>query len=114
MELNQSDTAAITRGLQILKSAQQRKAMYLRQVTTVDAENFLAGFTIGCSIFGIQVPVEFYAQATQARGWRFNALGATPEMLAKGLSDEKIVEELFAIEIKAWELMLEALNPDHK
>jgi hypothetical protein len=89
--------------IEILRSARDRKAMYLGTVDVPSAENFLNGFKVGCFACGRDVPLEVRARVTTKRGWVWSAKGPIEEMRERGLTEEEIVDELFAIEIAAWE-----------
>ena len=60
---------------------------------------------VGCFACGIDLPLVFRERATNERGWEWNALGPTREMRSRGLADEQIIDELFLIEITAWEML---------
>jgi hypothetical protein len=94
----------VRRILQILKSARQRKAMYLPNVDVASAETFLSGFEIGCSACGFEVPLEVRKRVTTLRGWEWRATSPVDQMRERGVDEERIVEELFALEIAAWEM----------
>jgi hypothetical protein len=89
--------------IEILRSARHRKAMYLGTVDVPSAENFLNGFQVGCFACGQDIPLEIRERVTTARGWGWSAKGPIEEMRERGLTEEEIVDELFAIEIAAWE-----------
>jgi hypothetical protein len=94
----------VDRLLSILRSARQRKPMYFQPVDVETAENFLNGFRVGSLACGIEIPLSIQERATNERGWKWNALGPLKEMRERGLDDDQIVDELFAIEIRAWEM----------
>jgi hypothetical protein len=89
--------------IEILRSARDRKAMYLGTVDVPSAENFLNGFKVGCFACGRDVPLEVRERVTTKRGWVWSAKSPIEEMKEQGLTEEEIVDELFAIEIAAWE-----------
>lgn len=89
--------------LEILRSARSRKAMYLGTVDVPSAESFLNGFEVGCFACGRDLPLEIREQATTARGWTWSAARPIDEMRQRGLTEEQVVDEFFAIEIAAWE-----------
>src|SRR4051794_24912570 len=93
----------VGRIVEILIGDRRRKPMYLGTVDGTTAETFLCGFRVGCLACGLDVPLEIRQQATTARGWRWEASGPVPEMRERGLSEEQIADELFAIEIAAWQ-----------
>jgi hypothetical protein len=90
--------------IEILKSARDREAMYLGTVDVPSAENFLNGFQVGCFACGRDLPLEVRERVTTARGWSWSAKRPIDEMRERGLNEEEIVDELFAIEIAAWEV----------
>jgi hypothetical protein len=89
--------------IEILSSDRHRKVMYLGTVDVPSAETFLDGFQVGCFACGRDIPLEIRKRVTAARGWGWSAKGTTEEVRERGLNDEEIVDELFAIEIAAWE-----------
>ncbi len=91
--------------LEILRSARSRKAMYLGTVDVPSAECFLNGFVVGCFACGRDLPLEIHEQVTIARGWTWSAARPIDEMRERGLTEEQVVDELFAIEIAAWEAL---------
>jgi predicted metal-dependent phosphotriesterase family hydrolase len=93
----------LERVLEILRSARQRKAMYLMTIDAAAAENFLNGFNVACFACGLDVPLDIKEQATVERGWTWLAARPIAEMKARGLNEEAIVDELFAIEIAGFE-----------
>jgi hypothetical protein len=93
----------VDRILEILRSARERKAMYLGTVDVSSAETFINGFQVGCFACGLDLPLEVLEQATIERGWPWYAARPIPEMRAAGLNEDQIVDELFAIQIAAWE-----------
>jgi hypothetical protein len=103
MAVRRLEIAMVDHILDILRSARQRKPMYLQSVNIAAADNFLSGFKIGCFACGLEVPVEIRERVTIERGWQWYAALPITEMRERGLSEEQIVDELFAIEIAAWE-----------
>jgi hypothetical protein len=97
------EPASVDRVLEILRSARHRKSMYLDSIELGAAVNFLNGFKVACFACGLEVPLKIQKQVTIERGWKWNALGAIKEMQEAGLSEEQVVDELFAIEISGWE-----------
>jgi hypothetical protein len=93
----------VYRILEILRSARQRKPMYIQPVDVAAAENFLAGFHVGCFACGLEVPFEIRERVTIERGWPWYAARPIKEMRERGLNEEQIVDELFAMEIAGWE-----------
>src|SRR4051812_16979783 len=89
--------------IETLGSARRRKAMYLGTADVASAETFLNGFQVGCFACGLEVPLEIRERVTTARGWGWSAKRPIEEMRKRGWNEEEIVDELFAIEIAAWE-----------
>jgi hypothetical protein len=89
--------------IEILRSARHRKSMYLGTVDVPSAVDFLNGFQVGCFACGQDVPLEIRERVTTARGWEWSAKRPIDEMREQGLTEDEIVDELFAIEIAAWE-----------
>lgn len=88
----------IEKVVEILESAKLRKAMYFSPVTVEAADTWLGGFAtacIACGVLGNWVDVH---AARERRGWDVTRPTCPiPQMQAKGLTDEQIIEELFAI-----------------
>src|SRR5262245_27944176 len=89
--------------VEVLASARSRKAMSLGTVDVPSVENFLNGFNVGCFACGRDVPLEVRERVTTARGWRWSAKRPIEEMRGRRLNEEEVVDELFAIEIAAWD-----------
>lgn len=97
--------------LEVLKSVRSRKAMYLQELTVRSAEDFLSGFRTGCFARGLAVAPEIHQRAMAERGWECSAALPSLQMRARGLSEEAIIDELFAIEIDCFERL--APSGDH-
>lgn len=93
----------VERIIEILRSARGRKAMYLGTIDVPSADSFLYGFRVGCFACGRDLSLAVRERVTTAHGWEWSARGPIEEMRERGLSEEEIVDELFAIEISAWE-----------
>jgi hypothetical protein len=76
--------------------------MYFQPVDVTATENFLGGFHLGCSACGLEVPFEIRERVTIERGWQWSAALPSDQMREKGLAEEEMIDELFAIEIAAW------------
>ena len=97
------EPASGVRILEILRSARQRKGMYMEPVEVASAVNFLAGFKVGCFACGLDVSLKIQEQVTIERGWKWYAAHPIKEMQEAGPSEEQVIDELFAIEISVWE-----------
>ena len=73
MAVRRLEIAMVDHILDILRSARQRKPMYLQSVDIAAADNFLTGFEIGCFACGLEVPVEIRERVTIERGWKWYA-----------------------------------------
>jgi hypothetical protein len=58
---------------------------------------------VECFACGHEVSLAIRERVTIARGWGWCANRPIEEMRERGLNDEEVVDELFAIEIAAWE-----------
>jgi hypothetical protein len=103
LQSNPLEARMVVQIIETLGSARQRKAMYLGTVDVASAETFLNGFQVGCFACGLEVPLEIRERVTTARGWGWSAKRPIEEMRKRGWNEEEIVDELFAIEIAAWE-----------
>jgi hypothetical protein len=91
--------------IEALGNVRRRKPMYLGTVDVASAEQFLNGFQAGCFACNLEVPLEIRERVTTARGWGWYAKRPIEEMRERGLNEAEIVDELFAIEIAAWEAL---------
>jgi hypothetical protein len=85
--------------IEALRALQKRKAMYVHPVTVQAIEAFLNGFKTGCHALGFEIDRELWWAAQEARGWKRRSVGPVPQMKAKGLREEEIMDELIEIEI---------------
>jgi hypothetical protein len=72
--------------------------MYIGEVRVEAAEHFLAGLLTGCNLCGLRVSWNMWRQVAKDRGWEERvSVGPLPEMRERGLSEQEIIDELFAI-----------------
>jgi len=93
--------------IECLQSLQLRKQMFVYPVDVASVQNFLAGFKAGCHVCGVEIDRELGWEAERARGWQTRSVGPVPQMEAKGLSKEEIMNELIEIEIATLREMAE-------
>lgn len=97
------DFEGITRFLDRVK---QKPHMYVVRSDVTSMESLIYGFNAGCHIMSGEInPLkhrDIIDQVKIDRGWHFSPVSVTVEMRKRGLSDEKIIEELLDIEIEAW------------
>lgn len=103
------DPAQIAFVIEVLESARRRKPMYLAPVSVDSAVHLLYGFNLAFFTMGLQISHATRQQAYIRHGWRYTALGVWETMRKKGMSEEAIVDELFALEIEAWKIRLEQI-----
>lgn len=110
--LSNAEQAALS-VLEMLKHAQKRPAMYIAPIDFFAAENFLAGVGIGvsraihrlCEINVLRQDVK------RARGYNTIALNVfESELRSRFPACEQVVNELFEIEIEAWNRLLKSLR----
>jgi hypothetical protein len=73
----------LERVLELLEGFAKRPSMYVHPVEIATVQSYLHGLEAGCSLGGLSVSQEIYAQAAAARGWRFRATGIVWHMRAK-------------------------------
>ncbi len=76
--------------------------MYFSKVEASAALDFLWGFQTACRALGYEVPLKIKEKVCVEHGWHWSAHGPEREMKERGLADEVIVKELFAIAIDEW------------
>jgi hypothetical protein len=85
--------------------------MYFRQVNAEAVENFVAGFMVACAAAEIPLSWATWIDAAEVRGWKAGSKSEVDLMRENGLSDEVIVEELFAILAGAVRRAFDELRP---
>jgi hypothetical protein len=95
----QASQSMVARPIEYLRAFQARKGMYVQPVTVHTVEAFLSGFEVACHALGFPIDRELWWAAQEARGWKRRSVGAVPQMEAKGLTEEEIVNELIEITI---------------
>jgi hypothetical protein len=85
--------------LAYLRAFQNRKAMYVQPVNLATVQSFLTGFATGCHACGYDIHRGQGSGVKEVRGWEWNAIGPIPQMRVKGLSEEKIMDELIELEV---------------
>jgi len=87
-----------------LEHVRTRPEMYMTQVTAESVNICLWWFHLGLSQTGLlNHPAEFLSWAPGLRGWELNSLGPEREMRERGFTETQVIEELFHIEITAWQ-----------
>jgi hypothetical protein len=84
--------------IEFLRAFQNRKGMYVEPVNVATVQGFLTGFATGCGACGFDIHRGMGCEVKKVRGWDWTAVGPIPQMQAKGLSDEEIMDELIEIE----------------
>jgi hypothetical protein len=87
--------------------------MYFQPVNHRSAMNFSFGVQMAAS--AIALGHDFKPQTVPAlvsRGWRFDVTDKdlSAEMQSRGMSDEEMADEVLAIEIEGWKMLLEQLS----
>src|SRR6266540_4309860 len=98
------ETSQINGVIDVLEDARKRKHMFLKDVDPSATINWLNGFMAAVSTLTGRMHHKFHEQAYRQRGWEFSARGPWVEMQERGLEEDAIVDELFALEILAWHL----------
>jgi hypothetical protein len=94
--------ATISRLIDILMSAEQRKAMYFDPVDPVSVIHWLSGLRAGCSLAGLEWRPDDRRPALERRGLELTATWEVDQLRNRGLGLEATVDELLAIEIEMW------------
>lgn len=55
-----------------------------------------------CTVFDVFWDRRVYQQVVHEYGWEYNANGALPSILAKGMTDLAATQELLRLEIETW------------
>ena len=94
---------SLARLVGVLESIREWPALDLRAVDSVEEMvRFLMGFRIALlTLFDLPHDLIFQLrqQSIETRGWRWSPRHPCHEMLVKGLSSQKVLEEIVAIEI---------------
>jgi hypothetical protein len=90
---------SIEKLIQNLQQVQKQKGMFVFPLDLPSFENFLNGFRAAASACGCEIPRKLRQEVLTARGWKFAAAGPAPQMKAKGMADDAIMNELLEIEI---------------
>ena len=89
--------------LDLLESVAKRPGMYLGPLTYLNAHAFLLGFQLGARLAGLDYSGEQYQAAARERGWDPSGnIGILRDFQRKGLSEEEMARELFAVELAAY------------
>ena len=109
------DATQIVRIIERLEHMRLRKRFYLNSVDLEATINCLTGFSIG--LCTLDSPPDYRDELIDKkeiihnrRGWEWNSGGAWTVMQNLGMSEEAIIDELFAIEIQAWKMVLEDIE----
>lgn len=87
-----------------------RSGMYFGAVTIDAAVHFLNGFENSLHIFNLVVDHDAHNEVLVERGWKLSSMGSWPKMLAHGLSEEAVADELLAIAAASWHRTLLIAN----
>lgn len=90
--------------LQLLEGLAKRPSMYVNPVEVATVQSYLHGLEAGCSMAGLRVSREAYAEAAKARGWKLRAMGIVWQMREQGLVEGEIIAELIAVQMDAFRL----------
>jgi hypothetical protein len=91
---------AIERMIQSLQLLQKHKETYVYPLDVASVENFLNGFRSACAACGFEIPRKIRWKTIEGRGWKPVAAGPAPQMKAKGMADDAILDELIEIEME--------------
>jgi hypothetical protein len=76
--------------------------MFVHPLEIATVESYLHGLKTGCAFGGLRVSRDIYKAAAAARGWKIRPAGIVRQMRAKNLDNEAVIQELIAVEIKAF------------
>jgi hypothetical protein len=99
----------IDKMIQILRSFQDRKKMYVQPLDVANVQSFLGGFVVGSFAADFELPHELAWTAQERRGWEQSALGPVRQMRERGMSEEEIMDELIEIQILRLQLLGETI-----
>jgi hypothetical protein len=105
------DTLTIDEILKTLDAVHARPAMYFGNSSDLKAyRSFMSGFKSALWAVGIDYPLwSSFEEVFHSRGWKSSSIDI-PDMEAKGLDDEQIIQELLLLEILIWKSKREALS----
>jgi len=99
--------------LEVLDSLGKRPAMYVGRVSFDAVRAYLSGLSSGLKWAGIEYTWEEYLAAAESRGWNpRGSIGIERAFVEHELSDEKMVQELVAVEMDAYRRALARLGKD--
>lgn len=107
--MTKDDIAKVIATLELVR---QRPAMFMGRVSGTPAELFLSGVAAVCHALGTRISFEVREQAATERGWPFPPYGPAVEMRERGFTEEQVVDELIAIEIRALEILAAQANSE--
>jgi hypothetical protein len=95
-----------------LEEARKRPAMYLYTVDGRSALNFTSGVWVGAAEFDeiIYLRRDRWWKAQINRGWKMQSTGPLPQMEEKKFTDIQMADEILAIEIDTWKLILQEVD----
>lgn len=101
----------------LLEHVRANPGMYFRHTEPAHADDFLRGLTIGVGVAIGTSPHSVIGREAilAARGWKHTSVGPAVQMARKRMTPEGIVDELIAIEIEGWHLLLSSIaseSPD--
>ena len=105
---------AIRSVIGMLEHVRVAPGMYFRHTEPAHADDFLRGLRIGAGMaIGCDPYLEIGREAiVTARGWKCTSVSPAVEMARKCMSVEAIIDELIAIEIEGWRLLMARMEPD--
>ena len=71
---------------------------------------YFRGVGLALDTMGVRRSLDILIQVIESRGWEFSAVGAVNDMRERGLSEERMVQELILIEIEMLEIVAEGLT----
>lgn len=113
------DHKAIDRVLEVLQLFAERPSRYVRTVNSESVFSFLHGLCFGSTACGVPCGwpelIGFIHQAQLARGWApaGGGVGIEPQMRAKGMDEDAILQEHIAVYIAAFRLAAESPSVSH-
>jgi hypothetical protein len=103
-------TKALARLIEILESARGRKAGYFQSIEPRTVIDWLNGLRTGVSIAGLEWSFEDRMRVLMKRGLEIEVRWEDEQLARRDLGPEEIVDELLAIEIEMWKMMIEDEN----
>ncbi len=91
-----------------LELVRGRKMMFIGSSSSLAMSAYLSGYHSAAQALGVLLPYENWQSAKEERGWLRSAeVWPVSEMRERGMADEAMADEMLAIDIAAWQRIIE-------